>query len=113
MSNKEEQLLGYWAISTLIKSKELSEKLTDLQKTKLSRSLRKMSKSDWPKLSILAVKLSSDFEEIKLDQRMKELFPGICHGVQLDIIDGVEGMYLYEIRIRKGQRRVIRAFEDD
>jgi hypothetical protein len=57
--------------------------------------------------------LSADFEKIKLDERMEELFPGICHGVEFCIVDGEERMYLSEITIRKGQRRVTRALEDD
>ncbi len=71
-SNKEKQLLTYWAASCLVRDQNIFQDITPLDKGRLTRSIRRLSRSHWQKLAVSAVKLGAEYKERKL-QHKKEL----------------------------------------
>ena len=119
-SKKEDQLLSYWAASSLIRTKGVIEELSEYERRKLSKAIVKMSKTNWTRLGMLAVKLSAYFKELNLRQTYKPnpnstqvTYHGICHGIEFEVIDGEEGMVLYDITVKEGHWGLVRAFPED
>ena len=69
-SQREKQLLAYWAACGLVRSPEASDMMTPTDKGKLIRSIKRLSRSNWQRMSLKAVKLSAEFEE-KRNRRKK------------------------------------------
>ena len=69
-SQREKQLLAYWAASGLVRSPEAFDIMTPTDKGRLIRSIKRLSRSSWQRMSLKAIKLSAELEE-KRNRRKK------------------------------------------
>ena len=72
MSSKEKQLLTYWAASCLVRSPGLFNDIEPLDKGRLTRSIKRLSRCNWQKLALSAVRLGVEYQQRKI-QHKKEL----------------------------------------
>ena len=68
-SQREKQLLAYWAASGLVRSPKAFDIMTPTDKGRLIRSIKRLSRSSWQRMSLKAIKLSAELKRRETEEK--------------------------------------------